>query len=180
MNVIGFCGLPGSGKSTAIEAIKDLGTIVTMGDVIRNEANKRNIEPSGENLGKIAKELREKGGPAAVAKKCVELINNLDEDIVIVDGVRSFYEVNEFRKEWKFPLIAIGLNDDERFRRLYERARSDDSRSIDEIKQRDKREIGFGLKEVVSNADYKIQNDSTIEVLKKKTRKLVLEILQNY
>lgn len=180
MNVIGFCGLPGSGKSTAIEAIKDLGTIVTMGDVIRNEANRRNIEPSGENLGKIAKELREKGGPAAVAKKCVELINNLDEDIVIVDGVRSFYEVNEFRKEWKFPLIAIGLNDDERFRRLYERARSDDSRSIDEIKQRDKREIGFGLKEVVSNADYKIQNDSTIEVLKKKTRKLVLEILQNY
>ncbi len=180
MNVIGFCGLPGSGKSTAIEAIKDLGTIVTMGDVIRNEANRRNIEPSGENLGKIAKELREKGGPAAVAKKCVELINKLDEDIVIVDGVRSFYEVNEFRKEWKFPLIAIGLNDDERFRRLYERARSDDSRSIDEIKQRDKREIGFGLKEVVSNADYKIQNDSTIEVLKKKTRKLVLEILQNY
>lgn len=180
MNVIGFCGLPGSGKSTAIEAIKDLGTIVTMGDVIRNEANRRNIEPSGENLGKIAKELREKGGPAAVAKKCVELINNLDEDIVIVDGVRSFYEVNEFRKEWKFPLIAIELNDDERYRRLYERARSDDSRSIDEIKQRDKREIGFGLKEVVSNADYKIQNDSTIEVLKKKTRKLVLEILQNY
>ena len=180
MNVIGFCGLPGSGKSTAIEAIKDLGTIVTMGDVIRNEANRRNIEPSGENLGKIAKELREKGGPAAVAKKCVELINNLDEDIVIVDGVRSFYEVNEFRKEWKFPLIAIELNDDERYRRLYERARSDDSRAIDEIKQRDKREIGFGLKEVVSNADYKIQNDSTIEVLKKKTRKLVLEILQNY
>lgn len=180
MNVIGFCGLPGSGKSTAIEAIKDLGTIVTMGDVIRNEANRRNIEPSGENLGKIAEELREKGGPAAVAKKCVELINNLDEDIVIVDGVRSFYEVNEFRKEWKFPLIAIELNDDERYRRLYERARSDDSRAIDEIKQRDKREIGFGLKEVVSNADYKIQNDSTIEVLKKKTRKLVLEILQNY
>jgi len=177
MKIIGFCGLPGSGKSTAIEAIADLGKIVTMGDVIRDEAKKRNIEPSGKNLGKIAKDLREKGGPSVIAKKCIELIKNLDDEIVIVDGVRSFYEVNEFRREWKFPLIAIELSDQERFKRLYERARSDDSKSIDEIIQRDKREIGFGLKEVVRNADYKIQNDSTKEMLKTKTRKLVLEVI---
>jgi len=177
MKIIGFCGLPGTGKSTAIEAIADLGKIVTMGDVIRDEAKKRNIEPSGKNLGKIAKDLREKGGSSVIAKKCIELIKNLDDEIVIVDGVRSFYEVNEFRREWKFPLIAIELSDQERFKRLYERARSDDSKSIDEIIQRDKREIGFGLKEVVRNADYKIQNDSTKEMLKTKTRKLVLEVI---
>ena len=173
MKIIGFCGLPGSGKSTAIEAIADLGKIVTMGDVIRDEAKKRNIEPSA----KIAKDLRKKGGPSVIAKKCIELIKNLNEEIVIVDGVRSFYEVNEFRREWKFPLIAIELSDQERFKRLYERARSDDSKSFDEIKQRDEREIGFGLKEVVRNADYKIQNDSTKEMLKTKTRKLVLEVI---
>ena len=180
MKIIGFCGLPGSGKSTAIEAIADLGKIVTMGDVIRDEAKKRNIKPSGENLGKIANDLRKAGGPAIIAKKCVKLIKNLDDEIVIIDGVRSFHEVNEFRREWKFPLIAIVLSDQERFKRLYERARSDDSKSIDEIKLRDKREIGFGLREVVKNADYKIQNDSTKEMLKTKTRTLVLEIIQNY
>jgi dephospho-CoA kinase len=178
MKVIGFCGLPGSGKSTAIEAIADLGKIVTMGDVIRDEAKKRNIEPSAENLGKLAKELRKKGGPAIIAKKCIEKIKNFNVQIVIVDGIRSFYEVNEFRKEWKFPLIAIELSNQERYKRLYERARSDDSKSYDEIKQRDQREIGFGLKEVVHKADYKIQNDSTVEKLKKKTRNIVLEILQ--
>jgi len=57
MKVIGFCGLPGAGKSTAIEAINDLGFIISMGDVIRNEAKIRNIEPNDENLGKIAKTL---------------------------------------------------------------------------------------------------------------------------
>lgn len=180
MKVIGFCGLPGSGKSTAIEAIADLGKIVTMGDVIRDEAKKRNIDLSSENLGKIAKELRKKEGPAIIAKKCIEDIKNLGVQIVIVDGIRSFYEVTEFRKEWKFPLIAIELGDQERFKRLYERARSDDSTSFNEIKKRDEREIGFGLEEVVNKAEYKIQNDSTIEELIKKTRKLVLEILQNY
>jgi dephospho-CoA kinase len=180
MKIIGFCGLPGSGKSTAIEAIVDLGKIVTMGDVIRDEAKKRNIEPSGENLGKIAKDLRELGGPSAIAKKCIESIKNSDDEIIIIDGIRSFYEVREFRKEWKFPLVAIELSDQERFKRLYERARSDDSKSVEQIKQRDEREIGFGLKEVINKADHKIQNNSTIKELKKKTRKLVVEILQNY
>ena len=106
MKVIGFCGLPGSGKSTAIQSITDLGKVVTMGDVIRNEARLRGIEPSGENLGKIAKELREIGGPEIVAKKCVELINELGEEIVFVDGLRSMSEVNIFRLSWKFPIIA--------------------------------------------------------------------------
>jgi len=180
MKVIGFCGLPGSGKSTAIEAVVGLGKVVTMGDVIRDEAKNRKVEPSGENLGIIAKELRKKGGPAIIAKKCIELIKNLDDEVIIVDGIRSFHEVNEFRREWKFPLIAIELSDQERIKRLYDRARSDDTKSINEIRQRDQREIGFGLKEVVNKADYKIQNDSTVEELKKKTRNIVLEILETY
>ena len=180
MKILGFCGLPGSGKSTAIEAIADLGKIVTMGDVIRDEAKKRNIEPSGENLGKLAKELRELGGPSAIAKKCIESIKNLDDEIIIIDGVRSFYEVDEFRKEWKFPLIAIELSDQERFKRLYERNRSDDPKSIEELQERDKREVRFGLKEVINKADHKIENNSTVEELIKKTRILVIEILQNY
>ena len=58
MKVIAFCGLPGSGKTSAIESIKDLGYIITMGDVVRNEAKIRNLEYTGENLGKVAKGLR--------------------------------------------------------------------------------------------------------------------------
>ena len=135
---------------------------------------------TSDTFRRLAKDLRELGGPSAIAKKCIESIKNLDDEIIIIDGVRSFYEVDEFRKEWKFPLIAIELSDQERFKRLYERDRSDDSKSIEEIKQRDKREIGFGLKEVINKSDHKIQNNSTIEELIKKTRKLVVEILQNY
>ena len=44
MKVIGFCGLPGSGKSTALESVKSLGVVVNMGDVVRNEAMKKKIE----------------------------------------------------------------------------------------------------------------------------------------
>ncbi|MFW9939786.1 MAG: AAA family ATPase [Candidatus Thorarchaeota archaeon] len=180
MKICAIVGYAGSGKTTAIEAIRDLGLVVTMGDIVRNEAKKRNLEPSGKTIGRIAKELREKGGPGIIAKKCVDLIKNKDEQVIIVDGVRSISEVNVFRKFWKFPIIAIVVNEEERFNRLFKRGRSDDPKNLDDLKERDKREIQFGLKEVIQNADYKIRNDSTIEDLKKKTRSLILKIIESY
>jgi len=180
MKILGFCGLPGSGKSTAIDAIRDLGIIITMGDVIRKEAKKQNIEPSNDNLGRIAIELRQINGPEIIAKKCVEMISKLNDDIIIIDGIRSLVEIDVFRNLWKFPVITIDSSKDMRFKRLSERGRRDDSKIIKKIKERDKREIEFGVEEVVKNADYRITNDSTKEELKKRTRTLVLEIIQNY
>lgn len=180
MKVIGFCGLPGSGKSKAIEAITNLGPVITMGDVVRNEAKRRNFEQTGPNLGLIAKELREKGGPNIVAEKCVELIKSHNSDVVFVDGLRSMAEVNTFRKEWKFPIIAIELNEDERFKRLLARDRSDDPKTIEGLKERDKREKSFGIEEVINNADYKLTNDVSINKFQKKTKKIVKKIIKMY
>ncbi|MFX1601251.1 MAG: AAA family ATPase [Promethearchaeota archaeon] len=180
MKVLAICGLPGSGKTTAIEAIEDLGIIVSMGDVVRNEVKQRNLEPSGNNIGRIAKELREKSGPAIIAEKCVDLIKSKNEEIVFVDGVRSLSEVNIFRRYWKFPIIAIIVDEEKRFKYLFERNRSDDPKSLKDLKERDKREIEFGLDRVLENADYKILNNSSIEDLKKKTREIVVNIINNY
>jgi dephospho-CoA kinase len=180
MKICAIVGLAGSGKTTAIEAVTDLGLIVTMGDVIRNEAKKRSLEPSGVNIGKIAKELREKEGPGIIAEKCVDLIRNKNEEVIIVDGVRSIAEVDVFRRFWKFPIIAIVVDEEDRFQWLFERGRSDDPKSIDDLIERDKREIQFGLDKVIKHADYTIKNDSTIEELKKKTREIVFEIIKSY
>ncbi len=180
MKVIAICGLPGSGKTTAIEAIEDLGTIVTMGDIVRKEAKNRNITPSGNNLGKVAKELRKKSGPSIIAEKCIEIIKNKKENIIFVDGIRSMAEVNVFRKFWRFPIIAIVMEEEKRFSRLFKRARSDDPISLEELKERDKREIEFGLGRVLEEADYTITNNSSIEDLKNKTREIVLNLVKNY
>ncbi|MHA1723941.1 MAG: AAA family ATPase [Promethearchaeota archaeon] len=180
MKVLSLCGLPGSGKSTAIEAVKDLGLVITMGDVIRNEAKHRNLQPTAENLGRIARELRIKYGPDIIARKCVELIKKQEEEIIFLDGIRSLSEVKVFREFWKFPVIAIIADEKLRLERLMERERDDDPKSLAELKIRDEREIGFGLNEVIENSDYRIYNNSTIEELKKKTRELVIKIIKNY
>ena len=180
MKVIAFCGLPGSGKTSAIESIKDLGYIITMGDVVRNEAKIRNLEYTGENLGKVAKELREMGGKDIIAIKCVELIKSKNKRIIFVDGIRSISEISIFKKFWKFPIVAITVSEEIRFKRLFERNRGDDPKILSDLKLRDEREIEFGLMEVIRTADYTVINDSSIDELKEKTRKIVLEILKNY
>ncbi len=180
MKVIGFCGLPGSGKSTVLKAIEDLGTIVTMGDVIRNEANHRNIAPSDENLGKIALELRKNYGPEVIAEKCVNLIKKLESEVIFIDGLRSMAEVTVFRKHWKFPLIVTVVNEKIRYERLSNRKRPDDPNSLSEIRDRDQREISFGLNEVIENANYKINNNLSEVDVQQETRALVFKIIENY
>ena len=180
MKVIGFCGLPGSGKSTVLKAIVDLGLIITMGDVIRNEANLRNIVPSDENLGKIALELRKIYGPEIIAEKCVNLIKKLESEVFFVDGLRSMAEVIVFRKYWKFPLIATVVDEKIRYERLSNRKRADDPNSLSEIRDRDQREIKFGLNEVIENANYKINNNLSKADVQRETRALILKIIENY
>ncbi|MFW9823813.1 MAG: AAA family ATPase [Candidatus Thorarchaeota archaeon] len=180
MKILAIVGLPGSGKSTAIEAIEDLGTIVTMGDIVRDEAKKRNIEPSGKNLGKIAKELRKLEGPDVIAKKCVEKISDKKDEIIFIDGIRSLAEVAVFRNIWEFPIIAIIVDEKKRLKRLLKRARSDDPKKLEEIKERDDRELQFGLDKVIKDADFKLKNNSTINDLKKQVRELVINVLNDY
>ncbi|MHA2288551.1 MAG: AAA family ATPase [Promethearchaeota archaeon] len=180
MKVIGFCGLPGSGKSTVLKAIEDLGVILTMGDVIRNEARERGIEPIDENLGKVANELREEFGQEIIAKKCVELIKNLKKNIVFIDGLRSLAEVKVFRNSWKFPIVAVIIDDTTRIERLLNRGRPDDPKTLEEQAERDKREIAFGLNDVIDSANYKMDNNVTKAEVRDKTRKLIIELIKNY
>jgi dephospho-CoA kinase len=178
MIVIGFCGLPGSGKSTALEAIKDLGLIITMGDIIRDEAKKRNVPPNSANLGKIAEELRQSLGDDVIAEKTIEIVKVQTSKVIFIDGIRSPDEVRLFRKNWTFPLIAIISKKKLRYKRILDRARSDDSKGLEIIKARDKREINFGVKKVIKLADYHIMNNNQTEMLKKRTRDLVLKLIK--
>ena len=157
--VIGIVGLPGSGKSTALSVVKKLAPIVVMGDIVRSEVQKTGDEISPTSLGKMSKKLREKFGDTVIAEKCVEIINKMDEHVVFLDGIRSMFEVKYFRRFWDFALVAIKCPEKIRHERLLYRNRADDSLNKKVIEERDQREIGYGLGEVIDSSDYNINND---------------------
>ncbi|MEM1545898.1 MAG: AAA family ATPase [Candidatus Methanomethylicia archaeon] len=167
--IICVSGMPGAGKTSIIEPLKNRGIpVIAMGDIIREEATKRGIKPLSENLGKIMIELRKNYGPSIVAKLCLEKIALMNTDVVIIDGVRSLDEVEEYKRSFsKVLIVAVHASPVTRFKRLYSRGRQDDPKSWSEFVERDFRELSIGLGNVISLADYMIINEGSIEESRK-------------
>jgi dephospho-CoA kinase len=172
--------MPGSGKTTISEIVKEMGIpVIVMGDVVREEARIRGIEPTPKNLGKLMIELREKMGANVIAKRCVDKIKELNSKIVLVEGVRSLEEVEEFRKVGDVKIVAVHSSPKTRYERLSRRGRSDDPKSWEEFRERDLRELDVGIGRVISLADEIIINEGTLEDLKENTLKVFRKVIQN-
>jgi dephospho-CoA kinase len=157
-------GMSGSGKTTMAGFFEGIGfRIVTMGDVIRDLATERGLEPTPENLGALAKKIRREGGESAVAARCVEKLRRMEGDDLVVDGIRSIAEVDVFGATFDVVLIAVHASQETRYRRLRGRGRTDDPADREAFRERDLRELGFSLGWAVALADHMIVNERTIE-----------------
>ena len=200
MKVFGVTGLPGSGKSIISKIAKKEGIFtVSMGDVIRKEAELQNC-----STGEAAVNLRKRYGNNVVADRCIQEIFNhsrnrhnkkhhvkkiyksnsryqppkkykrIEQDVYIIEGIRSPYEVQYFRKRFKnFKIIAIHSNPQERFNRLVGRNRDDDSTDFKVFRERDDRELKFGIGNVIAQADYMLINEGHIQKFKNSVKVLI-------
>lgn len=158
--IVCLTGMPGAGKSTIADGLKARNfEIINMGDAVRAEAKRRNIEPNGVNLGKLMLELREKNGQGAVAELIKDQIQNSKSNVVVIDGIRSNEEITVLRKIATVKLLAIDASADTRFKFLSDRGRSDDPTNREEFNKRDSREIGVGINESITFADETITNN---------------------
>lgn len=167
MLIVAITGMPGAGKSTAAKALESRGfKKIVMGDVIREETRRRGLEPDEKNIGRVMLELREKYGQGAVAEVCLPSLKAMREEVVVIDGVRSFAEVGVFAREGTVKLIAIHASRDRRFKLLTERGRGDAPTSRTSFDERDKREIAIGVGNAIALADEILSNErSTPEEL---------------
>lgn len=173
MKAIAFTGMPGAGKTEAVKVAKEMGIkIISMGDEVRNEVAKRKLEPNDKNLGKIADEMRKIYGKDIWARRCLEKIGK--EDIVVIDGIRNIEEVETFRNKIKdFILVAIHASPSTRYKRMMERKREDDSKDTKILKEREKRELEWGIGNVIAMADIVVINEGDLEEFRKKIREII-------
>ena len=177
MNVIGVSGLPGSGKNIISKIAKKRSiNVLKMGDIVRGEAKKREGDP-----GKTAVDLRKEHGEYVLAKLTIEKIkaisnsskNNKNsnepnmDDFFIIEGIRSQYEIELFRKNFKnFKLISVFSPPKTRFNRLKDRKRDDDSQNYEDFLKRDQRELNFGIGNVIATSDFIIINENGLDEYK--------------
>ena len=173
--IVCITGMPGAGKSTIVNKLQEIGfTKFTLGDGIRAEAKRRNVDPSGENLGKIMLEVREKNGPGAVAELIKDSIQNSTQDVVIIDGVRSIAEIDVLKQIGDVKLLAIDASPETRFNFLSSRGTSDDPKKQENFQERDNREISVGLDKSIDIADKTITNRNlTIDELVNSAKEII-------
>ncbi|RNJ77024.1 MAG: dephospho-CoA kinase [Nitrosopumilus sp. H8] len=157
--IVCLAGMPGAGKSTIAEGLKSRGyDVVNMGDAVREEAAKRALEPSRENLGKLMLELRREHGQGAVAELVRPKIESSAAEVVLVDGIRSIEEVQAIRKFGNVRLLAVHASTSSRFDFLQRRGRPDDPQTRDHFVERDSRELGVGISNPIALSDEAISN----------------------
>lgn len=153
--------MPGAGKSTIADGLKSKGyEIINMGNAVRMEAKKRNLEPTGPNLGKLMLELREKNGPGAIAELVKPEIENSKSNVIIIDGIRSSPEIEVLRNYGTVKLLAIHASTDTRFGFLQQRGRTDDPKTKENFEERDDRELGVGISNPIALSDDAISNNN--------------------
>jgi len=162
MRVVATTGMPGSGKSLAVDVAEELGfEIVAMGDLVREETCKRGLPADPESFGQVASEVREDEGPGAWAKPTADRVASLEAEGVLVDGLRNLEELEILREELgrHVPVIAVLASPETRHRRMLARGRAEDAESEDELHERDLRELGYGLGDVIAMADVYVDNE---------------------
>ncbi|MFW5938976.1 MAG: AAA family ATPase [Halolamina sp.] len=177
MRIIGTVGLPGSGKGEAAAVAREADIpVVTMGDVIREETRRRGLDPT-EHHGEIAGKLREEEGETAIADRCIPKVREAaagqdGEPVVLVDGLRSMAEVERFVDAFgeEFLLVAIEAPFDLRAKRLGDRGREATDLDREKLREREARELGFGMGDVIDAADLTIDNDESLERFREQIR----------
>ncbi len=163
--------MPGAGKSTFAEVAKDMGfEVINMGDAVREETLRQNLELTDANLGSVMLAIRKKYGESAVAQLCIENIERSNSNLFVIDGLRSVQEIDAFKKVGNIKVLSIQASPGTRYKFLTSRRRKD--APIDErtFTERDARELKVGIGGAIALADHVIVNNGiTIDEFKKRS-----------
>lgn len=162
-NVYGVTGMPLAGKTAVAELMQEHGfEVLDMGDVVRKEMEKRNID-TGE-VGNFVNNQRDENGMDAIAQLSVDYLKDSlrQSERVVITGMRGWSEKECFEEELdlNIEIISVWASREIRKKRRLKRNREEDVKG-QEFHERDLREISNGVGKLMALSDHMIKNDTT-------------------
>lgn len=164
VKIVGFVGLPGSGKSSAGDYLSAKGyPKVYLGGIIYQAMREAGIEPTWENQQEFRENIRRQEGNDFVAKRAIEQVRNLidaGQRRIVVDGIYTWTEYKLFKSAFpgELEIIAIVTPKPLRKRRLAQRPER--PLTAAEVDKRDWAEIeNLEKGGPIAIADYFVNND---------------------
>ncbi|MBI4017057.1 MAG: AAA family ATPase [Candidatus Aenigmarchaeota archaeon] len=181
--IISITGKYCSGKDTVADILKEKGFLhISLSDLIREEAAKRNMPATRENLILLGNELRKQFGAGVLAQRAVEGIR-ADKNYVIT-SIRNPGEVDVLKTKKDFVLVNIDVSLDIRWQRMQQRPnRPDALKTFEDFVRFEKEEAESSdpahiqIDKVIGMADIVIDNCGSLEELKKKVNANMLSKL---
>ncbi|MFH0868726.1 MAG: AAA family ATPase [archaeon] len=179
--IIGVTGTIGAGKDTVTDYLRDKYgfTVVSMGDIVREELKSTGMQENRENLQFIAKKRTDEFGNGYWARKCAAKIQQLGKEKTAVTGVRRPMDVSIPKKVFGniYKLIFVDADVELRFKRLKSRKRVGDPKTLAEFKKQELAEWKlFDYEKTAKMADFTVKNEGALEELQKQ----VDEILKKF
>lgn len=179
--IFGVTGLYASGKDTVAQVLQENGFFhISLSEFIREEAKKRKMKDTRENLMKLGNQLRQEHGHGVLARWAIQKME-WDKNYVVT-SVRNPVEVEVLRTKTNFALINVYASEKTRWQRMQDRKktekRNDDLDTFKEFQENERKESSTDpgkqqVNTVIQMADITINNDGAIEQLKQKVQKML-------
>jgi len=181
MKIIAITGMPLAGKGVIAKKLEERGyKFFLMRTAVEELMKEQGIEISNETLRNFPTKLREARGRGVVAELCIPHLEKLKtETVVVIDGIRSPEEIDVFKTKYgdDFVLISVWASLNKRFSRLGRVDHpKDEPKTLEELKWRNEKELGWGLAESIVKADYLIVNDGTKEEYESEIEKVLSKV----
>ncbi len=175
--IYAIVGMPGSGKSTAVDVFRENGfEVVRFGDITDEYLKREGKEITEENEKKMRLKLREEHGMEAYAVLNYEKIKRLikKNKKIVIDGLRSYSEYLFLKEKFKDDLIIIGIHTPQKLRIERLKKRKERPLTKEEVISRDFDEIvNLHIGGTFAMSDIMINGDCSKKELKEKILSII-------
>lgn len=183
MIVIGITGTLGAGKGTIVDYLVNKKNFkhYSVSGYLKEILLKKNIEVNRTSLQDMGNKLRERYGPDYITKKLF-IKAKKGKGNSIIESIRNPKEAGFIKSQKNSYLFAVDANQKTRYLRIKKRASEKDKVTFKEFKDQEKKELqskdlnAQNLPKCISMADFKFDNNGTIEKLHEEVEKVLNKI----
>jgi dephospho-CoA kinase len=179
--IIAFTGLPGAGKTEAVNYLTEKGyPKVYFGGVVLNAMKEAGLEWTEDNEKQFREEVRTREGKDFVVKRIISELHELisaGQKRIVADGLYTWTEYKLLKHEFPGELIVVAVIAPKHLRHHRLTIRPIRPLTVEQANERDWAEIeNLEKGGPIAIADYYVSNDGDIDQLHNRLDALLTEI----
>jgi dephospho-CoA kinase len=175
--IIGLVGEIAAGKGTVVKYLEEKREASShkFSSPLRDGLERFHLEINRKNMQDISRIMREHFGQNLLAKVIAEDAKKDKHNIVVIDGIRRPADIEYLKNLPEFKLVYIMADMETRYERLINRSENadDKTKTFEEFKRDHEAETEIYIKDIGSQAEYKINNNSDFNNLYRQIDKII-------